>query len=109
MAIKRSSSNNKAEPKSNREEKKPKKSLNRDATGDSRLVSAKNHQEETENQESRIRPRTLNDYIGQKELKKILNIAIAAAKARQESLDHLLLYDYGFVNWFKTRGYSFYR
>lgn len=50
--------------------------------------------EETENSqpEETIRPQRLADYIGQAELKEVLSIAIAAAKSRQEPLDHLLLY-----------------
>ncbi len=39
-----------------------------------------------------IRPRNLTEYIGQKDLKALLDIAIAAAKSRQTALDHLLLY-----------------
>ena len=39
-----------------------------------------------------IRPQNLKDYIGQKALKEVLNIAIQAAQSRQEPLDHLLLY-----------------
>ncbi len=56
------------------------------------LLSPKTTREEIENNEEQIRPHRLADYIGQKELKGILNIAIAAAKGRQEPLDHLLLY-----------------
>jgi len=48
--------------------------------------------EEHGKQEERLRPRQLDEYIGQKALKEVLNIAIQACKARQESLDHLLLY-----------------
>ncbi|MGV2830188.1 Holliday junction branch migration DNA helicase RuvB [Myxosarcina sp. GI1(2024)] len=48
--------------------------------------------EETETNEDNIRPQQLADYIGQKDLKEILQIAIAAAKGREEPLDHLLLY-----------------
>ena len=48
--------------------------------------------DETGNQEEGIRPQRLADYIGQKELKGVLEIAIEAAKARNESMDHLLLY-----------------
>ncbi len=58
----------------------------------SHLLSPKTTREEIENSEEQIRPHRLADYIGQKELKGILNIAIAAAKGRQEPLDHLLLY-----------------
>ena len=39
-----------------------------------------------------LRPRRLRDYVGQAELKQVLGIAIGAARARQESLDHVLLY-----------------
>jgi Holliday junction DNA helicase RuvB len=39
-----------------------------------------------------LRPHRLADYIGQKALKEVLDIAIRAAQSRQEPLDHLLLY-----------------
>lgn len=47
---------------------------------------------ETEKQEEKLRPQKLAEYIGQTDLKGILQIAIAAAKGREEPLDHLLLY-----------------
>ncbi|MEJ1932730.1 Holliday junction branch migration DNA helicase RuvB [Nostoc sp. NIES-2111] len=43
-------------------------------------------------QEESIRPHKFADYIGQKDLKDVLDIAIKAAKSRGEVLDHLLLY-----------------
>ncbi|QLE58102.1 Holliday junction branch migration DNA helicase RuvB [Nostoc sp. TCL26-01] len=43
-------------------------------------------------QEETIRPQKFADYIGQKDLKDVLDIAIKAAKSRGEVLDHLLLY-----------------
>lgn len=43
-------------------------------------------------QEESIRPQRFADYIGQKDLKDVLDIAIKAAKSRGEVLDHLLLY-----------------
>jgi Holliday junction DNA helicase RuvB len=43
-------------------------------------------------QEESLRPQKLADYIGQKALKEVLDIAIRAAQARKETLDHLLLY-----------------
>lgn len=43
-------------------------------------------------QEEKIRPQRLSEYIGQKDLKEVLSIGMAAAKSRKESLDHLLLY-----------------
>ncbi len=42
--------------------------------------------------EENLRPQRLADYIGQKALKEVLDIAIKAAQARKEPLDHLLLY-----------------
>ena len=48
--------------------------------------------DETEKQEENLRPQNLIDYIGQKDLKNVLDITIQAAKTRGDSLDHLLLY-----------------
>jgi len=42
--------------------------------------------------ETSLRPRTFDDYVGQKRLKQNLQLAIEAAKKRQEPLDHILLY-----------------
>ena len=42
--------------------------------------------------ELKIRPQTLDDYIGQSKLKEMLKIYIQAAKNRGESLDHCLFY-----------------
>ena len=39
-----------------------------------------------------LRPRSLNDYIGQDKVKENLSIYIKAAKGRGEPLDHVLLY-----------------
>lgn len=39
-----------------------------------------------------LRPQSFDDYIGQDRLKKNLKLAIAAAKKRQEPVDHVLLY-----------------
>ena len=39
-----------------------------------------------------LRPKTLKEYVGQKELKDNLKIFIGAAKHRNETLDHVLLY-----------------
>jgi len=43
-------------------------------------------------QESGIRPKILDEYIGQQKVKENLKIYIEAAKARKEALDHVLLY-----------------
>lgn len=42
--------------------------------------------------ESSLRPKTLDDYIGQDKIKENLKIYIEAAKGRGEALDHVLLY-----------------
>jgi Holliday junction DNA helicase RuvB len=42
--------------------------------------------------EASIRPQTLRDYLGQKEVKEQMELFIAAARKRQESLDHVLIF-----------------
>lgn len=42
--------------------------------------------------EKNIRPESLKEYVGQKELKENLDVFIKAAKMRSEALDHVLLY-----------------
>lgn len=42
--------------------------------------------------ESSLRPKLLDEYIGQSKIKDNLNIYIKAAKQRKEALDHLLFY-----------------
>ncbi|HQP27175.1 MAG TPA: Holliday junction branch migration DNA helicase RuvB [Candidatus Syntrophosphaera sp.] len=39
-----------------------------------------------------LRPRTLNEFIGQNQLKQLLDISIKAARLRKEPLDHVLFY-----------------
>ncbi|MDV3198240.1 MAG: Holliday junction branch migration DNA helicase RuvB [Vigna little leaf phytoplasma] len=43
-------------------------------------------------EEQFLRPQTLNQYLGQEHLKKILKIYLKAAQQRKETLDHLLFY-----------------
>ena len=45
-----------------------------------------------DNFEKNIRPDSLNEYVGQSEVKENLEIFIKAAKLREETLDHVLLY-----------------
>ncbi len=45
-----------------------------------------------DNIQKSLRPRTFKDYIGQEDLKEKMNIFIKAAKIRNESMDHILLY-----------------
>jgi Holliday junction DNA helicase RuvB len=42
--------------------------------------------------EAGLRPRTLDEYIGQDRLRENLHVAITAARQRGEALDHVLLY-----------------
>ena len=42
--------------------------------------------------EAGLRPRTLDEYIGQDRLRDNLGVSIAAARGRREALDHVLLY-----------------
>ena len=42
--------------------------------------------------ENSLRPKTLDDYLGQEKAKELLKIFIEAAKTRNEPLDHVLLY-----------------
>ena len=42
--------------------------------------------------EAGLRPRTLDDYIGQERVREQLHVSITAARQRGEALDHVLLY-----------------
>jgi Holliday junction DNA helicase RuvB len=56
-----------------------------------RIVSAAAHDEDLRLDAS-VRPKTLNEYIGQKRVKENISIALEAARNRGEALDHVLLY-----------------
>ncbi|MBZ4665340.1 Holliday junction branch migration DNA helicase RuvB [Mahella sp.] len=56
-----------------------------------RIIAAELGQNDIE-LETALRPRTLNEYIGQNSVKEKLRIFIDAAKQRHEALDHVLLY-----------------
>jgi holliday junction DNA helicase RuvB len=58
---------------------------------DPRIVSASPQDEEAQF-EAGLRPRRLDDFTGQTKLKENLAIAIAAARKRDEAMDHVLLY-----------------
>lgn len=49
-------------------------------------------QEEDQKIETSLRPQILRDYVGQEKIKENMKIYIEAAKARGESLDHVLFY-----------------
>ena len=48
-------------------------------------------EEDEEELELSLRPRRLDDFVGQERVKEQLQIALTAAKARGEALDHVLL------------------
>lgn len=56
------------------------------------LLQAEPEPEERSKLEDKIRPQSLSEYVGQKDLKDVLDIAISAARTRKEPLDHILLY-----------------
>jgi len=47
--------------------------------------------EDEEELDLSLRPRSLDDFVGQERVKEQLGIALTAAKARGEALDHVLL------------------
>ena len=59
-----------------------------------RIVDTSNHDEDSEETviEISLRPGSFSEYVGQERLKTNLKLAIAAAKKRDEPLDHILLY-----------------
>lgn len=56
-----------------------------------RIITGVNLEEDNEIEYS-LRPKNLREYIGQSKVKEKLSIFIEAAKLRNESLDHVLLY-----------------
>ena len=65
-------------------------------TGDfdfeNRLVAPTVINNESEDTDYSLRPKTLSEYIGQEKVKENMRIYIEAAKKRGEALDHVLLY-----------------
>ena len=57
---------------------------------DDRVVSAERTEED--NPENSLRPLTLDDFIGQKQVRENLKIFVEAAKARGDAMDHVLFY-----------------
>ena len=58
---------------------------------DERLITPGRVDEDAQ-YEAGLRPRTLDEYIGQDRLRDNLQVSIAAARGRREALDHVLLY-----------------
>ena len=58
---------------------------------DDRFMSSMESVQDVEN-DNKLRPKEIEEYIGQEKIKENLSIYIEAAKKRGESLDHILLY-----------------
>src|ERR671936_2363661 len=58
---------------------------------DERLITASRVDDDVQ-YETGLRPRTLDEYVGQERIRENLHVAITAAKQRGEALDHVLLY-----------------
>jgi Holliday junction DNA helicase RuvB len=56
-----------------------------------RIVTAVRVEEDAQD-EAGLRPRVLDEYIGQDRVRENLQVSIAAARQRREALDHVLLY-----------------
>lgn len=62
------------------------------AAPERRIVTAQRASEQEEALERALRPKQLDDYVGQKKAREQLEIFIEAAKRRGEALDHVLLF-----------------
>jgi len=58
---------------------------------DDRILTASRVDDDAQ-YEAGLRPRTLDDYIGQDRIRENLHVSIAAARQRGDALDHVLLY-----------------
>ena len=54
-----------------------------------RLIDGSANQ--TDNWDAALRPKKLDEYVGQEKIRANLSVYIQAARARHESLDHVLL------------------
>ncbi len=61
-----------------------------DEFSEDRLLTSTKSEYDAE--ENALRPRTMEEYVGQEKVKENLSVYMAAAKSRGESLDHVLLY-----------------
>ena len=70
----------------------PNKLSIRDDAPDMRVISPRASSPNEEAIERALRPKALDEYVGQRRIREQLEIFIAAARKRQESLDHVLLF-----------------
>ncbi|MDH4158212.1 MAG: Holliday junction branch migration DNA helicase RuvB [candidate division Zixibacteria bacterium] len=57
-----------------------------------RVVTGSSLNSDEESTQLSLRPQTLREYIGQKELREKLEVTLNAAKARREAVEHILFY-----------------
>jgi len=63
-----------------------------DESDDEMRIVSTHYQGDDSNSELSLRPKNLREYIGQEKVKEKLKVYIDAAKERNETLDHVLLY-----------------
>ena len=61
-------------------------------TDETRRVTSTRADDEDAQFEAGLRPRTLDEYVGQDRVRENLHVSITAARQRREALDHVLLY-----------------
>lgn len=57
-----------------------------------RIIGAEQADDDLPQEEQKLRPKTFDSYIGQDRLKRTLQITIAAARKRDDPVDHILLF-----------------
>lgn len=57
-----------------------------------RIIGAELSDDDLPQEEQKLRPKTFDSYIGQDRLKRTLQISIAAARKREDPVDHILLF-----------------
>ena len=62
------------------------------SAGITRAVSAEPESKQEEAFERALRPKLLDEYVGQQKVRDKLSIFIEAARKRKEALDHVLLF-----------------
>lgn len=59
---------------------------------ENQIISAQEADDDSKQLEVSLRPHSLNEYVGQSDIKQNLEIAMKAAKKRREPVEHILLY-----------------
>lgn len=67
-------------------------SSQKDENTSNRVVSPEEKQSDTTIFKNHFRPKALENYIGQKNIKKHMSVSISSAKIRKEPLEHVLFY-----------------